>query len=90
MKATVYALDVYQPHSREEIWRSFESSTPFMAISEGDVIDPSAWSGSRSPISVLRVTKVHHVITERDEQPEHKLEVFTEEFMAFETPTIEE
>ena len=90
MNPAVYTLDIFYPQSRTNVWRSFESSTPFMAISEGDVVDPSAWSGSQSPIRVLRVTQVHHVLTERDEQPEHKIEVFTDEIIAYETPEVEE
>ena len=90
MKPTVYTLDIFRPQSRESVWRSFESSTPFMAISEGDVVDPSAWSGSHSPIRVLRVIQVNHVLSERDEQPEHKIEVFTEEIMAYQLSEEEE
>jgi hypothetical protein len=86
MKPAVYMLDIYYPQSRQDIWRSFESSTPFMSFHEGDLVDPSPWSGSQSPIRVLRVTQVNHVLSERDEQPEHKLEVFTEEAMIYETP----
>jgi len=60
-----------------------------MSIGEGDLIDPSAWSGSHSPIRLLRVVQVNHVLTERDEQAEHKIEVFTEETMVYETPEEE-
>ena len=86
MESAVYMLEIYYPQSRKDVWRSFESSTPFMSISEGDIVDPSHWSGSRSPLRVLRVTEVHHVLSERDGQPQHKLEVFTEEVMVYEAP----
>ena len=86
MKSIVYMLDIFYPQSREHVWRSFEASTPFMAFSEGDLIDPSAWSGSHSPIRLLRITQVNHVLTERDEQAEHKIEVFTEETIVYESP----
>ncbi len=90
MKPAVYQVEIYYPQSREDVWRSFESSTPFMSFHEGDVIDPSSWSGSRSPLRLLRSTQVNHVLSENDEQIEHKIEVFTEEVMAFEAPSEEE
>ncbi len=89
MEPAVYVLEIYYPQSREEVWRSFESSTPFMSFHEGDVVDPTPWSGSRSPLRLLRVTQVNHVLSEEDEQTQHKVEVFTEEFMAYESPETE-
>jgi hypothetical protein len=61
-----------------------------MSFHTGDVIDPSSWSGSRSPLRLLRVTQVNHALSEKDEQTEHKVEVFTEEVMAFEVPSEED
>jgi hypothetical protein len=86
MDSAVYILEIYYPQSRQDVWRTFESSTPFMSFHEGDIVDPSSWSGSRSPLRVLRVTEVHHALSERNEQLQHKLEVFTEEIMVYETP----
>ncbi len=85
-KSTKYVMDVYYPESRKDVWVSFESTTPFMAVGKGEVIDPSVWSASRSPIRVLRVSEVHHSISQTDEQIEHKVELFTEEAMVFEAP----
>ena len=31
MKRAVYQVEIYYPQSREDVWRSFESSTPFMS-----------------------------------------------------------
>ena len=59
-------------------------------LHEGEDIDPSSCSGSRSPLRLLRSTQVNHVLSENDEQIEHKIEVFTEEVMAFEAPSEEE
>ena len=87
MEPTTYLLEIYYPQSRQEVWRTFESSTPFMSIHEGDIVDPTPWSGSRSPLRVLRVTEVHHVLSERDGQNQHKLEAFTEEVMVYEIPS---
>ena len=90
MKPTVYEIEIFYPNSRTDVWRSFESSTPFLSFHKGDLVDPSSWSGSRSPLRLLRVTQVNHVLSETDEQTEHKVEVFTEEVMAFEAPGEEE
>jgi hypothetical protein len=90
MKPVVFEIEIFYPNSRNDVWRSFESSTPFMSFHTGDVIDPSSWSGSRSPLRLLRVTQVNHALSEKDEQTEHKVEVFTEEVMAFEVPSEED
>ena len=90
MKPVVFEIEIFYPNSRNDVWRSFESSTPFMSFHAGDVIDPSSWSGSRSPLRLLRVTQVNHALSEKDEQTEHKVEVFTEEVMAFEVPSEED
>jgi hypothetical protein len=87
MKPIVYEIEIFYPNSRKDVWRSFEASTPFMSFHKGDVIDPSSWSGSRSPLRLLRVTQVNHALSEKDEQTEHKVEVFTEEVMALEVPS---
>ena len=89
MEPTTYLLEIYYPQSRKDVWRTFESPTPFMSFHEGDIVDPSSWSGSRSPLRVLRVTEVRHAVSERDEQLQHKLEVFTEEVMVYEAPEQE-
>ena len=63
MKPAVYEIEIFYPNSRTDVWRSFESSTPFLSFHKG---------------------------SETDEQTEHKVEVFTEEVMAFEAPSEEE
>lgn len=86
MKSVVYTLEVYYPKSRKDIFHAFESSTPFMAIGQGDLLDPSEWAGTWSAIRLLRVVEVLHVLREKDDQIEHKAMVYTEESFAFETP----
>ncbi len=86
MQSVVYAIEVYYPNSREDLFRTFESSTPFMTINQGDFIDPSEWSGAWSPIRLLRVSQVVHVLREKDEQTVHKAMVYTEEALVFEAP----
>lgn len=84
MKSGVYVVEIYYPKSRKDIFHTFESSTPFMAIGKGDLLDPSEWSGAWSPIRFLQVIQVAHVIREKDEQIEHKVMVYTAESLAFE------
>lgn len=86
MHSAVYIVEVYYPKSRKDVFHTFESSTPFMAIGKGDFLDPSEWSGTWSAIRLLQVVQVVHVIRERDEQIEHKAMVYTEESLVFEAP----
>ena len=59
---------------------TFESPTPFGTISKGDVLDPNLWPDSQSPMKVLRVVELRHIIWERPEgQVKHRISVFTEE-----------
>ncbi len=58
---------------------TFESDMPFLAISAGDIVNPGLWPGSESPIKVLRVTNVEHIIWTKGDVVKHKLCVFTSE-----------
>jgi hypothetical protein len=84
MQSVVYVVEVYYPKSRKDLFHTFESSTPFMAIGQGDLLDPTEWSGTWSPIRFLQVVQVVHVIQEKDEQIVHKAMVYTEESLVFE------
>lgn len=86
MQSVVYVVEVYYPKSRKDIFHTFESSDPLMAIGKDDLLDPSEWSGAWSPIRLLRVVQVVHVIREKEEQIEHKAMVYTEESLVFEAP----
>jgi hypothetical protein len=86
MQSVVYVVEVYYPKSRKDLLHTFESSTPFMAIGKGDLLDPSEWSGNWSPIRFLQVAQVVHVLREKDEQIVHKAMVYTEESLAFQAP----
>ena len=86
MKSVVYTVEVYYPESRKDILHTFESSTPFMAIGQGDILDPSEMSGTWSAIRLLQAVQVVHVIREKDEHIEHKAMVYTEESLLFEGP----
>ena len=75
----MYSLEVYEPGSIDTVWENFQTSSPFLAIHAGDIINPSTWPGSRSPQRVLRVTSVEHLIWGKQGETKHKLMVFTEE-----------
>ena len=74
-----YMLEVYAPGSMKDVWVYFESSSPFLPINVGDLINPGIWEGSQSPMKILRVVSVEHIIWEINSDVKHKLMVFTEE-----------
>jgi hypothetical protein len=86
MQSVVYEVEVYYPKSRENVLHTFQSSTPFMAIGKGELLDPSEISGTWSPIRLLQVVQVVHVLREKEEQIVHKAMVYTEESLVFEAP----
>jgi hypothetical protein len=81
MSKEKYSLEIYEPGSHDTCWVVFNSSTPFMAINKGDIINPNVWEGSRSPMFVLRAVKIEHIIWEspKTHEAKHKVMVFTEE-----------
>jgi len=56
-----------------QIQFKYNSSTPFMAISRGDIIKPINPSGSQ----VNRVTNVEHFILKGDKKIKHKIGLYT-------------
>ncbi len=74
-----YGLEVYGPGGTDTPWVSFDSDTPFPAIARGDIVNPGVWEGSQSPMKVLRVVQVEHVVWEAAGVAKQKLLVFTEE-----------
>lgn len=79
MKIGEYILEIYSPRSVDDVWVTFESSTPFMQISVGDSVNPGLWPSSQSPMRILRVIQVEHIIWESENKVKHKVLVFTEE-----------
>lgn len=79
MKTTEYTLEIYEPESADDVWVTFSSSEPFLAIGANDIINPGLWHNSQAPMKVLRVTNLEHLIWETEAQVKHKLLVFTEE-----------
>jgi hypothetical protein len=74
-----YTLEIYQPGSVRDLWVSFASEAPFGAIGTGDIINPGTWEGSQSPMRVLRVVAVEHLVWGHQGDPRHKVMVFSEE-----------
>ena len=78
---TKYILEVYQPDAVEDVWVTFESESPFGAISAGDIVNPGLWEGTQSPMKVLEVTRVEHILwtTDNERTVKHKIMVFSRE-----------
>jgi len=79
MKEAEFSLEVYYPGSMEHAWVYFKSSTPFMPINVGEIVNPGIWEDSQSPMKVLRVVNVEHIIWETSNRIKQKVMVFTEE-----------
>lgn len=72
-----YTLEIHG-NTKAEI-ASFESNEPFMAISKGDIIDPS-WFDSPVAKYCLRVANVHHLIKqEKNSEIHHSITVYADE-----------
>ena len=78
MEPTRYTLAVFEPGSSRSRVGSYESSTPFAAISVGDAVHPAGWP-KQGPPSYLRATDVHHYLEESAGQVRHLVTVYTEE-----------
>jgi hypothetical protein len=85
LPALRYFLEIYEPGSRSECAAFFEASTPFMNIAVGDVLNPYFFPACVDSLTLLRVTKVEHILWQPtvtpkfpDKEPAHKLLVYTE------------
>lgn len=74
-----YIVEIYTPNSANDVWALFESDTPFMAISKGDILNPALLVGSQSPMKVCRVINVEHILWDHGDGVKHKILIFTEE-----------
>jgi hypothetical protein len=75
----IYELAIYTPEDREHPEVSFESETPFMPMSVGDLINPIAWNLNDTSGRVLKVVSVKHMIYTRPDQTiKHAYSVLTE------------
>jgi hypothetical protein len=78
VESTRYTLAVFEPGSSRSRAASYESPTPFVAISVGDAVHPAGWP-KQGPPSYLRATEVHHYLGESAGQVRHLVMVYTEE-----------
>ncbi len=73
-----YSLEICTPGSRNNVWVSFVSDTPFQAISKGDIINPAHFPDATAD-TVLRVTGVEHIVwASENHQSKHRVCVYTE------------
>ena len=73
MHPTKFLIEIYKPESTTQVEFKFVSSTPFMPISRGDIINPMGKKGSH----VFRVTNVEHFIMKKEKKIEHKIGIYT-------------
>lgn len=73
-----YVLEIYVPDSFDDVWVQFESDTPFLCIHAGELINPGTWEGSKSPMEILEVLQVEHILWDGEAGiPKHKTCVYT-------------
>ena len=85
LKSTLYTLLIYEPGSTDVPAATYESTSPFAAISQGDYLHPyptpdetSGWP-ELGPQKYLQATEVHHTLYDPmdAEQITHMVEVYT-------------
>lgn len=75
-----YRLRIYIPGSFDDVWQDFVSTTPFMPIHIGEMLNPAQYSHSKSyPPKLLRVTEIEHTLWELQDKVTHGVRVYSEE-----------
>ncbi|MDD5738687.1 MAG: hypothetical protein PHY72_02030 [Candidatus Pacebacteria bacterium] len=74
-------MEVYVPGSADDVWVTFETSEPILGISKGDILNPGIWENTQSPMKVLKVVNLEHLIwdVKAENCVKHKLMIFTKE-----------
>lgn len=72
-------LEIYEPMDADTVFARFDTQSPIMSIAKGDIVNPGTWPGSQSPIKVLQVCSVEHILWCNGETVAHKICVFTKE-----------
>jgi hypothetical protein len=70
-----YSLEIYTPEDKHPMV-VYLANTPFATISVGEFLHPGEWPGL-APHRYLRVTEVHHVLSESQERVSHNVMVNT-------------
>ncbi len=78
IKTAKYVLEIYEPGSIYNPWIAYESASPFMALSKGDLVNPGPWTDTMHPKDVARITGLEHIVLDSGEKIIHKILVFTE------------
>jgi len=86
MKSTVYILEVYEPKAVKNVWVTFQSSSPFMNLHVGDILNPGLWPDSHSPMKALQIVGLEHAIWESDDAVKPKLMVYSKEVDSLDFP----
>jgi hypothetical protein len=75
-----FTLEIYGSGETDVPLAAFRSDNPFPTISKGDLVNPVrlAPHTSRSA-TMLRVTRVEHILWELNGDPKHKVCVYTAE-----------
>ena len=74
-----HILEIYRPGSTDDVWMTFTSQDSFAAPRVGEILNPGLWPDSQSPMKVLRVVAVEHLIWETDGATKQKVMVFSQE-----------
>ena len=69
-----YSIEIFRPNVMDVVWAGFESDTPFLTVSKGDILNPYVFSEAQAG-KLLRVVSLEHFLTAF----EHKLYVYTEQ-----------
>ena len=73
-----YTVEIYYPGSSANVWVVFRSTSPFLSISKGDIINPGFFPDANAD-SMLRVTSIEHIIwSSGDHESKHKVCIYTE------------
>jgi hypothetical protein len=78
-RVTEHILEIYEPKRTDSVWMVFHSSTPFLSLAAGDLINPGTWPNSQAPMKILRILSLEHIIWQIEGQVKHKICVYTEE-----------
>jgi hypothetical protein len=79
MKKNEYQLEIYEPGSARDVLMFFSSELPFMNLNKGDIVNPGIWTKTISPMKVLRIRAIEHLIWETTEAIKHKIMIYSEE-----------
>lgn len=77
-----YVLEIMLPGatSGSDTWEVFESDTPFLPISRGELLNPGSWDDGIVPgTTILQVVNLEHIIWKSNDQIKHKIVVYTKE-----------